>query len=354
MSEEDADDRQYEASQKRLESLRAEGRIARSPEALSAIALVSFCLGAAFLGPAIAERVALRLMRLLSAEAGAGWAGTLRPTEMVLSLGLEISPLFLPPLTAVVLAVTVMQGWTFTLKNLEPRLSRISPLAAAGHKFGVQGLFDFGRNLAKLAVTVIAAGWFVHSHLDAIMGAAQLQGRQIAFVVFDLAMDFLILSAVLGLVFGAADYLWQVLRHRRQAMMTRQEMTEEHKESEGDPHFRAHRRQRGQEIALNRMLQAVPEADVVVVNPTHYAVALKWNRKDRRAPVCVAKGRDEIAARIRERAIEAGVPIHRDPPTARALHAALHVGDEIGREHYQAVAAAIRFAEAMRKKARRS
>jgi flagellar biosynthetic protein FlhB len=136
-------------------------------------------------------------------------------------------------------------------------------------------------------------------------------------------------------------------------MMTRQEMTEEHKESEGDPHFRAHRRQRGQEIALNRMLQAVPEADVVVVNPTHYAVALKWNRKDRRAPVCVAKGQDEIAARIRERAIEAGVPIHRDPPTARALHAALDVGDEIGREHYQAVAAAIRFAEAMRKKARR-
>ena len=353
MSEEDADDRQHEASQKRLESLRAEGRIARSPEALSAISLVSFCLGAVLLGPAVTEGVSLRLMRLLSAEAGAGWAGTLRPTELALSLGGEIAPLFLPPLMAVVLAVTVMRGWTFTPKNLEPRLSRISPLAAAGHKFGVQGLFDFGRNLAKLAATAIAAVWFVRSHLNAIMGAAQLQDRQIAFVIFDLAMDFLILSAALGLVFGGADYLWQVLRHRRQAMMTRQEMTEEHKESEGDPHFRAHRRQRGQEIALNRMLQVVPEADVVVVNPTHYAVALKWNRKDRRAPVCVAKGQDEIAARIRERAIEAGVPIHRDPPTARALHAALDVGDEIGREHYQAVAAAIRFAEAMRKKARR-
>jgi flagellar biosynthetic protein FlhB len=136
-------------------------------------------------------------------------------------------------------------------------------------------------------------------------------------------------------------------------MMTRQEMTEEHKESEGDPHFRAHRRQRGQEIAMNRMLRAVPEADVVLVNPTHYAVALKWNRKDGRAPVCIAKGRDEVAARIRERANAAGVPVHRDPPTARALHAALDIGDEIGREHYQAVAAAIRFAEAMRKKAGR-
>ena len=117
MSEEDADDRQHEASQKRLESLRAEGRIARSPEALSAISLVSFCLGAVFLGPAITDQVSLRLMRLmrlLSAEAGAGWAGTLRPTELVLSLAVEIAPLFLPPLIAVVMAVTVMRGWTFT------------------------------------------------------------------------------------------------------------------------------------------------------------------------------------------------------------------------------------------------
>jgi flagellar biosynthetic protein FlhB len=153
--------------------------------------------------------------------------------------------------------------------------------------------------------------------------------------------------------FGGLDYLWQVLRHRRDARMSRQEVTEEHREAEGDPHARAHRRSRGQEIALNRMLRDVPDADVVIVNPTHYAVALKWDRSSGRAPVCLAKGVDEIAARIRERAMGANVPIHRDPPTARALFATIDIGEEVGRAQYKAVAAAIRFAEAMRHKAGR-
>lgn len=103
---------------------------------------------------------------------------------------------------------------------------------------------------------------------------------------------------------------------------------------------------------MNRMLADVPKADVVVVNPTHYAVALQWNRRAGRAPVCLAKGTDEIAARIREAAAAAGVPIHSDPPTARALHAVIDIGREIRPEHYAPVAAAIRYAERMRKRAR--
>jgi flagellar biosynthetic protein FlhB len=113
------------------------------------------------------------------------------------------------------------------------------------------------------------------------------------------------------------------------------------------------RRQRGQEIATNKMLQDVPTADVVVVNPTHYAVALKWDRSVGRAPICVAKGVDEVAARIRDLAHENGVPVHSDPPTARALHAEVDLGQEISQDHYRAVAAAIRFAEGIRKKAAR-
>ena len=104
---------------------------------------------------------------------------------------------------------------------------------------------------------------------------------------------------------------------------------------------------------MNRMLADVATADVVVVNPTHYAVARKWHREKRQAPICVAKGVDEIAARIRARAAEHGVPIHSDPPTARALHASVEIGQQIAPEHYRAVAAAIRFAQAMRRRARR-
>ena len=117
--------------------------------------------------------------------------------------------------------------------------------------------------------------------------------------------------------------------------------------------MKADRRRRAQEIATNRMLVDVPKADVVIVNPTHYAVALIWSRGKGSVPRCVAKGTDEIAARIRERAQAAGVPIRRDPPTARALFATVEVGRDIRPEHYAAVAAAIRFSDAMRKKARR-
>ena len=168
-----------------------------------------------------------------------------------------------------------------------------------------------------------------------------------------LTIDFLLIVFLIALVLGGVDFLWQIHRHRQRHRMSRKEMLDEFKENEGDPHLKSARRQRAQEVATNQMLADVAKADVVVVNPTHYAVALRWDRSRRGAPVCVAKGVDEIAKRIRERAAENGVPIHSDPPTARALHATIEIGQEIRAEHYRAVAAAIRFADAMRKRARR-
>ena len=134
--------------------------------------------------------------------------------------------------------------------------------------------------------------------------------------------------------------------------MTHEEVKEESKQSEGDPYMKAQRQNRGRQIASNRMLLAVAEADVVIANPTHYTVALKWSRSDGSAPVCVAKGVDEIARTIRERAEIANIPVNIDPPTARVLHAVVEVGQEIPAEHYRAVAASIIFADEMRRKAR--
>jgi len=156
-----------------------------------------------------------------------------------------------------------------------------------------------------------------------------------------------------SIVFTLPDILWKWFDHRRKNRMSRQEMQDEHKDSEGDPHMKAARRQRGVDIAMKQMLADVAGADVVIVNPTHYAVALQWKRGSGRAPVCVAKGTDEVAARIRAKATEASVPIWSDPPCARAIHATVKIGDEIARDHFAAVAAAIRFAEKMREKARK-
>ena len=148
------------------------------------------------------------------------------------------------------------------------------------------------------------------------------------------------------------DYLWQHAEHLRKNRMSRKELQDETKDAEGDPHVKQQRRQRAQDIASNQMMADVPKADVVIVNPTHFAVALKWSRATGTAPVCVAKGVDEVAAAIRSKAGNAGVPIHSDPPTARALHATVEIGQEIAEEYYRPVAAAIRFAEAMRKRAK--
>ena len=194
--------------------------------------------------------------------------------------------------------------------------------------------------------------WFLGRHAADLFATMSLTPAQGLALMLGLVFQFLLIVFCVSLVFGAVDYLWQVLRHRARNRMSRQEMVEEHKEAEGDPHFKQHRRQRGQEIALNRMLRDVETADVVVVNPMHYAVALKWNRARRQAPVCVAKGVDEAAAAIRARAAEHGVPIHRDPPTARAIYAAVRLGEPVRPDHYRAVAAAIRFAEAMRRRAK--
>ena len=154
------------------------------------------------------------------------------------------------------------------------------------------------------------------------------------------------------MLIALADLLWQKYHHLQKLRMSHKEMQDESKESEGDPHMKGKRRQRAQEIATNQMLHDVPRADVIIVNPTHYAVALEWARKPGTAPVVVAKGVDDVARRIREVAAESNVPIHSDPPTARALHATVKIGHEIDPEHYRAIAAAIRFATEMRAKAK--
>ena len=178
----------------------------------------------------------------------------------------------------------------------------------------------------------------------------QLGAQQSIAIMMRLALDFLMIVMLVSAAIGAVDFMWQKAEHIRKNRMSRKELVDEAKQQEGDPHMKGQRRQRAQEIAMNQMLGDVPGADVVIVNPTHYAVALKWSRLPGAAPECVAKGVDQIAFRIREIAEEAAVPIHSDPPTARALFAMVEIGQEVHPEHYQAVAAAIKFAEAMRAK----
>ncbi len=351
MSGEDQEDKQHDPSQRKLDEARRSGDVPRSAELTTAAAYGGLVLAGALAGPAIMTRLGTLGMTLLAPAA--------QPQDPVAALAsalmvssLLVLPLLALPAAAALISLIAQRGLVFAPQKLAPKASRISPLATARQKFGAEGLAEFAKSALRLAIIAGLMVWQMRHDAEALFMALQVGPAQSSALMLRLVAGFLLAVTLATAVLGGIDLVWQHLRHRHRNRMSRQELTDEAKDSEGDPHIRGQRRQRAREVATNRMLQDVGTADVIIVNPTHYAVALRWKRGDKQAPVCVAKGVDEVAARIRARAAEAGIPLHHDPPTARALHATVRLGQPIRPEHYRAVAAAIRFAEAIRRKGR--
>ncbi len=259
--------------------------------------------------------------------------------------------LFFPYLMALIGAF-VQGALVFAPTKLKPKLNRISPLNNAKQKYGSDGLFNFFKSFVKLAVFSTVLAFVFASRIDDILIMPHLPILGAMALTADMAFRFLIAASAAVISISLIDVIWQRSQFLRRQRMSLKEIKDESKESEGDPYTKQARRQKAYDIATNQMLSDVPSADVVVVNPEHYAVALKWSREKGTAPECVAKGVDEIAKRIRETANENGVPIYRDAPTARALFGIVDIGQEVPAEHYRAIAAAIRFADAVRVKAK--
>jgi flagellar biosynthesis protein FlhB len=357
-TDDDDSDKEHAPSQKRLDDARKRGDFARSPDLMSAAALGGFVLVVVAVGPGAFERSATAAMVVLSRSDGLSMAieqsGKAIIGGILSAMLLPLLPFFIAPAAAVILALIATRGIVFSREKIAPKLSRISPLATAKQKFGLDGLFEFGKSTLKLALMSLILYFFLQNFADDILNSLSLTAAISTQLLLQLLTAFIAIAFIVSTVMGGADFGWQIFRHQQRNRMSRKELMDEMKDAEGDPHVKGQRRQRAQEIATNRMLADVPTADVIIVNPTHYAVALKWKRGSKSAPICVAKGVDEIAAQIRARAAEGGVPIHRDPPTARAIHATVDIGQPIRSEHFKAVAAAIRFAEAMRAKARKA
>ena len=354
----DAAEKSHEPTQKKLDDARKRGEVPRSQDLNTAAAYLGLWLAALALGGwsmlslgdvlmAMLDRPERLGRELLSPEGRAATAGLLG------AVALACLPLFAAPAVGAIASVIAQQSFVVAPTKLAPKLSRLSPVSNAKNKFGPDGLFEFAKSAVKMMVITTALIWFFAGALPGILVMMTHEPNPVAAELMRLLPDALVPVMVVAALVGVADALWQQASHKRKNRMSRKEMTDEHKESEGDPYMKSKRRSRAEQIAMNRMLDDVPTADVVVVNPTHYAVALRWSRAPGAAPTVVAKGVDEIAKRIREAAAAAGVPVRSDPPTARALHDGVEIGREIPPEQYRAVAAAIRFAEAMRARSRR-
>jgi len=355
--QDDDSDKTYDATPTRLLEARRKGEIAKSNDLLTAAAYAGFLVALMTNGSSVLREFGTTLMVLLDQAAAlsplfvAHGASPLMG-QLMFDGGRALLPLFAFPAIAVVVTVFAQRAWVFAPTKLTPKRSRISPIANAKNKFGRSGLFEFAKSFVKLTIYSVVLVLFIYQRMPQMLGALQTSPHLVLALMAQLCIVFLCIVVVIAGVIGGIDAVWQHFEHLRKNMMSRKEITDETRNAEGDPYLKQERRQRAVAASQNQMMADVPGADVIIVNPTHFAVALKWSRLPGEAPVCVAKGVDEIAHAIRETAIEAAVPIHSDPPTARSIFATTDIGQQIETEHFQAVAAAIRFAQAMRERAK--
>jgi flagellar biosynthetic protein FlhB len=338
--------RTEEPTPKRLEEARKKGDAPRSQEIVAASMLFVGALSVWFFGAPLASDVTRLGIAFIDHPhdfviEGGAMAALFNTTALRLGAALGgLAALF----TAAALLSNIVQARpVFTAEKISPKLSKLSPVEGAKRIFGPSGFFNFGKGIGKIAIVgaiLIFALWPDRSYLQQLMtGDQAMILTTIRYTIFKLlGLTVLAMTAIALLDFG-----WQTRSWKKRLRMTREEVKREQKESEGDPQIKGRQRQIREARASRRMLAAVKDATVLVMNPTHYAVALKYEATEKAAPICVAKGLDSLALRLRRAAEEAGVPVVENPPLARALHASVDLDGEIPVEHYEAVAKVIGF-----------
>ena len=339
-----------EASEQKLRKAREKGDIVQSTELNTVMMYLGICLAAIMMGSLVGNRIITVLASMWEYPERVAGGLLMGEGEGVKAwffgkVIFAITPFFLFPAVLVIVSLIAQQSVVFSLSKIQPKLNKLSIIANAKKKYGLGGMGEFLKSFAKLVVILVIAGYFFYKEYEIFPAYAGMPAQLLPGLMVKKGLE-LMLYVIIGASFIAAiDYPAKWIRHRQKMRMSVQEMRDEYKESEGDPYQKQKRRQKAEEIAKTTMLQDVTSASVVIVNPTHYSIALVWDREAGEAPKCVAKGLDHMAFRIRERAKMSGVPIHENPPCARALYATTEIGDIIPREQYAAVAAAIHFAD---------
>jgi flagellar biosynthetic protein FlhB len=344
-------ERSEDPTQKRLDEALERGDVAKSQEVNTWFVIAAGALLLmAFSGP-MANGLAITL-RGLVAHSGSIRVDGRGFTSIVEKLGLEVVAAVAIPLLLLALAAIagnmIQHRLVWSTEALKPKFSKISPMAGFGRLFSKQALANFVKGLIKLAVigTIMTAMIYPERfRLDALV---HIDPAAMLSITQSLSLQMMgAVVAALALV-AAADYLFQYRQWFERQKMSLREMKDEFKQTEGDPQVKGKIRQLRQARARRRMMAAVPKASVIITNPTHYAIALQYDR-GMNAPVCLAKGTDLVALKIRELAAKHSIPIVENPPLARALHATVEIDEEIPTEHYKAVAEIIGYVMKLRR-----
>lgn len=344
---EDLGERTEDATPKRRREAREEGNVARSMDAANAaILLGSMLLLASTMRPFVGAMAAMLEKALGDPDASAA----LRPDDVaaaVLPMALEgaaaATPVAVGAIAIAVLAHLWQVGFLVSARALEPKFERLDPIKGFGRIFGAQGAIKTLMDLAKVALVAWIA-WSVAAGLLPQIAALPELGVLRGFEeIGSMGLSLALQAGAALLVLGIADYALQRFKHERDLRMTKQQVKEEWKESDGDPEVKKRRMQVARQVAMQRLQAAVPKADVIVTNPEHISVAIQYDAARMDAPRIVAMGADHLALRIRQIATRHAIPIVERKPLARALYANAKVGQEIPPDHYKAVAEVLAF-----------
>ncbi len=331
---------------RRLEDARKKGQVVYSREVTSWVVLFASTLLIVGAGPGIGtslkDTLQVFLARphdLLADPGGLGRVLTGMMAEVSLVL---ILPLLMLAVAAI-LSAFVQTGPILSAESIKPDLKKLSPIAGFGRMFSKKAIAEFVKGLAKLGVVGAAMFFAIRPFFDGAVHYVGLDLNQSLFELEVLFLKLMVAALLVMFVIAIADYVYQRYEFMQKMKMSKQEIKDEYKQTEGDPHVKGRLRQLREQKARQRMIQAVPTADVVITNPTHYAVALKYDIKEMDAPTLVAKGTDLVAQKIKEVARENKVPVLENPALARALFDSMDLDQQIPTEHFKAVAEVISY-----------
>ncbi len=335
------------ASPGRLEKAREEGQVARSRELVTFVMLSAGLAGTWIMGETIGGDLGGALSNSLTFER----ASAFDPAHMMVQSGVVVMralhalvPLFFVMLVAALVAPMLLGGWLFSSKSLVPNFSKLNPVAGLGRMFSTESLAELIKTIVKSILVGGVAWWVISGNLGQIMGLMREPLHQA--LPHTMRLVATCCASIIGslLLVAAIDVPYQLWSHAHKLRMSREDLRQEQKENDGDPQIKAQIRRQQQQVAKRRMMAEVPKADIIVTNPTHFAVALKYRDKEMRAPRVVAKGADLVALRIRTMAMEHNVPILEAPPLTRALFRHTQLGDEIPAALYAAAAEVLAWA----------
>lgn len=352
--QEDKSSKTEEPTERKLQKAREQGNVAKSKEVNNFFAILAMLVAVVLSLPFAWESI-LTYYGGVFTELGTMRANDSASIGHVMAFASKEFMVLLAPTFVLFVAFAlfgsfIQNGFVFSVEPVKPKLTKVSLIKGFERLFSAKSLMEFLKSIIKMVVIGAALYFIFYMHMEDFLLLTDKSILSVLFTTQNVLIRMLIATLFIAAFIAVVDFMFERAQYTKENRMSRKEMKDEYKETEGDPHIKGRQKQIRMDRARARMMQELPTADVVVTNPTHYAVALRYDKAKEAAPRVIAKGVDNMALRIREIAKEKEIPLYEDPPLARRLYADAEIDEEIPLEMYEAVAKVVAFIYGLRNK----